>query len=144
MFPMTEMDTLDNEIEQEQFSVNDYISSHLQQVFLPWPLSTLHLLPDWVILSGLIIIGLILLKVFIDPCMSICHLLRDSSLTLTEKISSAIIPATTVTRVNRKEQLELEDGIYLKERVLEARIAELEKRVNMLQTMFVKETSSTA
>ena len=84
------------------------------------------------------------MKVFIDPCMSICHLLRDSSLTLTEKISSAIIPATTVTRVNRKEQLELEDGIYLKERVLEARIAELEKRVNMLQTMFVKETSSTA
>ena len=94
MFPMTEMDTLDNEIEQEQFSVHDYISSHLQQMFLPWPLSTLNLLPDWVILSGLIIIGLILLKVFIDPCMSICHSLRDSSLTITEKISSAIIPAT--------------------------------------------------
>ena len=83
MFPMKEMKTLDEEIELEQFSVNDYITSHLQQVFLPWPLSALPLLPDWVILSGLIIIGLILTKIFIDPCMAICHLLRDSSLTLT-------------------------------------------------------------
>ena len=66
MFPMKEMNTLDDEIELEQFSVNDYISTHLQQVFLPWPLSALHLLPDWVILSGLMIIGLILLKIFID------------------------------------------------------------------------------
>ena len=78
MFPMKEMNTLDEEIELEQFSVNDYISSHLQQVFLPWPLSALHLLPDWVILSGLIIIGLIMIKIFIDPCMAICHLLRDN------------------------------------------------------------------
>ena len=139
MFPMKEMNTLDDEIELEQYSVNDYISSHLQQVFLPWPLSALHLLPDWVILSGLIIIGLILLKIFIDPCMAICHLLRDSSLTITEKISSAIIPATTVTRINRKGQLEVEDGNYIKERALEARIAELEKRVNMFQTMVLKE-----
>ena len=77
-------------------------------------------------MSGLIVIGLILLKVFIDPCMSICHLLRDSSLTLTEKISSAKIPATTVTRVNRKGQLDLEEGIHIKEKVLEARITELE------------------
>ena len=139
MFPITEMDTLDNEIEQEQFSVHDYISSHLQQMFLPWPLSTLNLLLDLVILSGLIIIGLILLKVFIDPCMSICHLLRGSSLTITEKISSAVIPATTVTRVNRKGQLDLEEGIHIKEKVLEARITELEKRVNIFQTMFIKE-----
>ena len=31
------------------------------------------------------------------------------------------------------------DGIYIKERVLEARIAELDKRVNMFQTMVLKE-----
>ena len=61
---MKEMNTLDEEIELEQFSINDYITSHLQQVFLPWPLSALHLLPDWVILSGLIVIGLILTKIF--------------------------------------------------------------------------------
>ena len=72
-------------------------------------------------------------NVFMDPCMSICHLVRDSSLTITEKISSAIIPATTVTRVNRKGQLDLEEGFHIKEKVLEARINELEKRVNMFK-----------
>ena len=109
MFPMKEMNNLDEEIELKRFSVNDYISSHLQEVFLPWPLSALHLLPDWVILSGLIIIGVILIKIFIDLCMAICHLLRDSSLTITEKIISAIISAPTVIRLNRKGNLDIED-----------------------------------
>ena len=75
---MKEMNTLDEEIELEQFSINDYITSHLQQVFLPWPLSTLHKLPDWVILCGLFVIGLVLTKIFFDPGMAICHLVRDS------------------------------------------------------------------
>ena len=68
MFPTKEMNTLDDEIELENFSVHDYnITTHLQQVFLPWPLSLLHLLPDWVILSGLVIIELILVKIFLTP-----------------------------------------------------------------------------
>ena len=46
MYPMRVMDSLDKDIEMEDFSVNDYISSHLQEAFLPWPLSTIHLLPD--------------------------------------------------------------------------------------------------
>ena len=99
-------------------------------------------LPDWVILSGLVIIGLILIKIFLDPCMAICHILRDSSLTITEKVSSAIIPAATVTRINRKGNLEIEDGNYMRkieEKALEARIAEVEKRLNMFQTMVLKE-----
>ena len=74
MYPMKEMNSLDKDIELEDFSINEYITSHLQQAFLPWPLSTLHLLPDWVILTGLIIIGLVLAKIFFDPCMAICHL----------------------------------------------------------------------
>ena len=73
-------------------------------------MSLLHLLPDWMILSGLVIIGLILIKIFLDPCMAICHLLRDSSLTITEKISTAVIPATTVSRINRKGNLGIEEG----------------------------------
>ena len=63
-------------------------------------------------------------------------------MTITEKVSSAIIPATTVTRINRKGQWEIEDGNYMRkieERALEARIAELERRVNMFQTMVLKE-----
>ena len=142
MFPTKEMNTLDDEIELSNLSVHDYIATHLQQVFLPWPLSLLHLLPDWVILSGLVIIGLILVKIFLDPCMAICHLLRDSSLTMTEKISSAVIPATTVTRINRKGNLEIEDRNYMRnneEKALEAEIVEIEKRLNMFQTMVLKE-----
>ena len=93
MFPETAMNTLDDEMALSSFSIHDYVATHLRQVFLPWPLSLLHLLPDWLILSGLIISGLILIKKFLDPCMAICHLVRDSSLTITEKISTAVIPA---------------------------------------------------
>ena len=89
------------------------------------------------------IIGLILIKIFLDPCMAICHLLRDSSLTFTEKISTAVIPATTgTTRINRKGNLEVEDGRHTRnneEKALEARIVELEKRLNMFQTMVLRE-----
>ena len=42
--------------------------------------------------------------------MAICHLLMDSSLTIMEKISTAIIPATTVSRINRKGNLGIEEG----------------------------------
>ena len=64
MFPPASMKTLDEKIESPPFAVHDYVATHPQQVFLPWPLSLLHLLPDLMILSGLIIIGLILTKIF--------------------------------------------------------------------------------
>ena len=141
MFPETAMNTLDDEISLSSFSIHDYVATCLQQVFLPWPLSLLHLLPDWLILSGLIIIGLILIKVFMDPCMAICHLLRDSSLTITEKISTAVIPATTVSRINRRDNMIEQDTSENneKERTLELRVEELEKRLNMFQTIVMKE-----
>ena len=123
------MKALDEKIELPNFSVHDYVASHLQQVFLPWPLSLLHLLPDWMILSGLIIIGLILIKIFLDPCMAICHLVRDSSLTITEKISTAVIPATSMARINRKEMMTEGEESYPRKhlnRNLEQRIYEIE------------------
>ena len=133
MYPVKVMDSLDKDIEMENFSVNDYILSHLQEAFLPWPLSTIHLLPDWVILTGLVIIGLFLTKIFADPCMAVCHLLRNSSLSATEKLSSIVIPATTITRLNRRKQQEVETGRP------EVRIVALEKRFNMFQTLVIKE-----
>ena len=142
MFRPAEMNTLDDEIELSSFSVHDYVATHLQQVFLPWPLSSLHLLPDWVILSCLVIIGLILIKIFLDPCMAIGHLLRDSSLTITEKISTAVIPATTVSRINRKGNLSIEEGNQTMtdtDKALEVRIKEIEKRLNMFQAMVMRE-----
>ena len=64
--------------------------------------------------------------------------MRDSSLTLTEKLSSAIILAATITRINRRGQLEIEDG-RIEEETFEARIINLEKQVNMFQTLLLKE-----
>ena len=69
--------------------------------------------------------------------MAICHLVRDSSLSITEKLSSAIIPATTITRLSRREQREIESG-RLEEETIEVRIINLEKRVNMFQNIAYK------
>ena len=63
MYPVKVMSTLDEDIGLEDFSINEYISDHLQEAFLPWPLSTLHLLPDWMVLTILSIIGLVLVLV---------------------------------------------------------------------------------
>ena len=70
--------------------------------------------------------------------MAICHLVRDSSLSITEKLSSAIIPATAITRLNRREQREIESG-RIEEETIEVRIINLEKRVNMFQALLVKD-----
>ena len=106
-------------------------------VFVIWPLSTFHLLPDWLILTGLVILGLFLAKVFADPCMAVCHLLRDSSLSETQKLSSVFIPANTITRLSIREQKDIETG-RLEEKTFEVRMVTLEKRVNMIQTLVTK------
>ena len=74
-------------------------------------------------------------KVFADPCMAVavCHLLRDSSLSVTQKLSSMFIPATTITRLSIQEQRDVETGR------LEARMVTLEKSVSRIQTMVIKE-----
>ena len=74
--------------------------------------------------------------------MAICHLVRDSSLTITEKLSAAIIPAATITRINRREQLEIENG-RIEGETVEARITILEKCVNLFQTLLLKEKTKT-
>ena len=137
MYLVRVMSTLDEDIGLDNFSINNFISDNLQEAFLPWPLSTLHLLPDWMILTILSIIGLFLVKVFFDPCVAICTLVRDSSLSITEKLSSAILPAKTITRLNRKKQNEVENGNF--EESIELRMTELETRMMMFQTAFVKE-----
>ena len=74
--------------------------------------------------------------------MAICHLLRESSLTIKEKISTAVISATTVTRINRKGNLNGEEGDYpmtKREKDLETRIFEMEKRLNNFQVMIMRD-----
>ena len=65
--------------------------------------------------------------------MAVCHLLRDSSLSATEKLSSIIVPATTITRMSMREQQEVENVR------LEVRIVALEKRFNNIQALVIKE-----
>ena len=74
--------------------------------------------------------------------MAICHLVRDSSLTITEKISTAVIPATYMARIKRKEMMTEEEGSYSMknlDRDLEARIYEIEKRLNNFQAMVMRD-----
>ena len=83
------------------------------------------------------IVGLFLVKLFFDPCAAICTLVRDSSLSITEKLSSAILPATTITRLNKKKQNEVENGSF--EESIELRMTDLETQMTMFKTVFVKE-----
>ena len=98
-------------------------------------MSLLYLLPDWVVLSGLMIIILVSIKLFLDPALAICHLVRDSSLSLTEKVSSILVPISTEAR--RRRQLASERS----ERTntdLEARVADLEARLNNFQAQITR------
>ena len=89
---------------------HDFISYNLQETFLPRPINYLHLIPDWLIVTGLSILGLFLVKIFFDPAVACCTLIRDSNLILTQKISSAILPATSITWMNKKKNQELDNG----------------------------------
>ena len=91
------------------------------------------------ILSGLIIIGLILIKISMDPCIAICHLVRDSSLTITEKISTAVIPATSMARISRKEMMTEGEGMKHLHKNMEQKIYEIEKRLNSFQAMVMRD-----
>ena len=93
----------------------------------------LQLVPDWVILTILSMIGLFLVKLFFDPCVAICTLVRDSSLSITEKL----LPATTITRLNKKKQNEVETGSF--EESIELRMTDLETQMTMFKTVFVRE-----
>ena len=78
------------------------------------------------------------MKLFFDPCVAVCTLIRDSSLSLTEKISSAILPAATITRMNKKKNKELENGSF--EESIELRMTDLETQMTMLKTVFIRDT----
>ena len=138
MYPAEVLSRINEDTSLNEFSINDFISNKLQEAFLPWPLSCLHLLPDWVILTVLSIIGLFLAKIFFYPAVAICTLIRDSSLSLTEKISSAILPATTITQMSKKKNKELENGSF--EETIEMRMTDLENQMTMFKTVFIRDT----
>ena len=138
MFSEPNLEALDTSLTTPTFSMHDFVSDQLQQIFFPWHLSLLHLLPDWIVLSGLIIIGLVLTKLFLHPALAVCHLVRDSSLTLTEKIISVLIPVSSAAKI-RKDQAMGRSG-QSTSATLEARVYDLETRLNNFQAQMTRGT----
>ena len=108
MYPAEVLTKLVDDTDLDETSANEFISYRLQDVFLPWPINYLHIIPDWVIITVLGIIGLFLMKIFFDPMVACCTLIRDSSLSLTQKISLAVLPATSITWMNSRRNQDLE------------------------------------
>ena len=119
---------------------NAFISYNLQKAFLPWPISLIHFVPDWVILSVIGVAALLLFRVLFDPLMAICTLIRDSSLSLTQKISSIIVPATAITWMNRKRNQGI-DSSNIEE--FEIRVSELETKMSFVSKVLLTDKDST-
>ena len=115
---------------------NDFISYRLQDAFLPWPINYLHIIPDWLIITVLGIIGLFVLKLFFDPAVACCTLIRDSSLSLTEKISSAVLPATSITWMNSRWNQDMEHGSLDD---FELRVTGLEDDMKIFKTLMIRD-----
>ena len=120
---------------------NAFISYNLQKAFLPWPISLIHFVPDWAILSVIGVVALLLFRVLFDPIMAICTLIRDSSLSLTQKISSIIVPATAITWMSRKRNQGI-DADNIED--FELRVSELETKMSFFSTVFVTEKDNKA
>ena len=124
---------LNDEIETEE-TPNAFISYNLQKAFLPWPINMIHFVPDWIILTVIGIVGLLLIRVFFDPVMACCTLIRDSSLSITQKISSVIIPATAISWMSKKRNQGI-DASNIDD--FEMRVSDLESQMSWFNTVFI-------
>ena len=135
MYPAKILSRLNDEVDIDNNEGGNFVSYRLQDAILPWPLNYFHILPDWLIITIIGVIGLILLKVIMDPMLACLTLVGDSSLSIIQRLSSIIIPATTVSWIHSKntpqvEQKEMED--------VEFRISELENQIKLLRNVMVR------
>ena len=135
MYPSEVLIKLNDDIDLEKTDEESFISYRLQDALLPWPLNLLHIVPDWLIITILGIIGLFILKLFFDPMVACCTLIRDSSLSLTQKLSSVVISATSISwmnsrRNNHNESRNIED--------VESRVTNLEDDMQLFKNLMVK------
>ena len=135
MYPSEVLSRINEETRTVEPS-NDFISYSLEEPFLPWPLNMIHVVPDWVILTALGIIGLLLVRVFFDPIMACCTLVRDSSLSLTQKLSSVILPATAITWMSKKRNQGI-DSSNIED--FEMRVSDLENQMSLFNTVFIND-----
>ena len=88
-----------------------------------------------------------LIKFFLDPCLALCHLMKDGSLNLIENIAAVCLPTVAVSKTRRDAlTVAAEDGLPLRntQQILEQRVDELEKKVTSLQMLLVKTKSRNA
>ena len=83
--------------------------------------------------------GLLLFRVLFDPVMAICTLIRDSSLSLTQKISSVIVPATAISWMNRKRNQGI-DSSNIED--FEMRVSDLENKMSWFSKVFITDKDS--
>ena len=75
MYPAEVLTKLVDDPDLDENSANEFLSYRLQDAFLPWPINYLHIIPDWVIIKILGIIGLFVMKIFFDPMVACCTLI---------------------------------------------------------------------
>ena len=68
-----------------------------------------------------------------------CTLIRDSSLSLTQKISSVIVPATAISWMSKKRNQGL-DSSNIED--FEMRVSELETKMSWLSKVFITDKDS--
>ena len=136
MYPAQVLTKLNNFEETEVVeNEENLISYRIQDAILPWPLNCLHVLPDWLIISVIGIVGLILLKVVMDPLLACMTLISDSSLSIIQRLASVIVPATTVSWIHNKKKPQIE----MKEMEdVEARISDLEVEIKLVRNAMIK------
>ena len=135
MYPSEDLMKLNDDTDLENTDEESFISYRLQDAILPWPINMLHILPDWLIITVLGIVGLLLLKVLIDPMVACCTLVGDRSLSIIQRLSSIIVPVTSISWMNNRknhqsENKDLED--------VESRISELEDEMQLFKNLMVK------
>ena len=64
-------------------------------------------------------------------------MIRDNSLSLTQKISSAVLPATTITWINKKKNKDLKNGNFEE---IDMRMTDLEDQMTIFKTVFIRDT----
>ena len=130
---------LNDDHDLDETNTGEFVSYRLQDALLPWPLNYLHIIPDWVIITILGIIGLFIAKIFFDPMVACCTLIRDSSLSLTQKLSSAVLPATSITWMNSRRNHDIENrGLG----DVELRVTDLEDDMKIFKTLMVRNTEN--
>ena len=135
MYPAEILTTLNDDTDLDETNTNEFISYRLQDTLLPWPLNYLHIIPDWVIITFLGIVGLFIAKLFFDPMVACCTLIRDSSLSLTQKLSSAVLPATSISWMNSRRNHDIEGGGI---EDVELRVTDLEDDMKLFKTLMIK------